>query len=318
MKYIEAPVLSFCIPAYNAPEELTETLQSIVDAAKDYPIEVVIRDDASPSGDLWTVVEPFTNQLSINYQRHSKNLRFDANTLSAVAAARGEYCWLFSDNDWVLPYALDWFFAAIKRYPRAGYMYIDRLNEEDPVPPYDEMKGHGVPSAEEFITQNDVPGFISSQIVKKSLWDSVDKQKYIGNWWIHTATILEFLPKTETVRSQLPLIRARKGNAWVRTGNNLTTFLNLKKIMANIGQYGYSDPIVRHFQSQFARDLPEVLAYARRCGLKVTWRVIRNLIHEFYRYPLTLTGALFISCLPIAVLRKLKGVYSTIHSWRRS
>jgi glycosyltransferase involved in cell wall biosynthesis len=301
-----AAKISICIPAYNAPAQLQETLESIAFAARGRTdIEVVIRDDGSPSGDLITVVQPFMSRLRINYARQPQNLGFDSNVLSAVGAATGEYCWLMSDNDWLLPQAFDQLFAILAAHPQADYIYIDRINQLDEVPSPPFAASVKVASAEEFLLRHDYPGFISSQLIRRTLWDAADKEKYRGNLWIHASTIMELLPRAYIVRSGTPLIRARNENSWVRGGKNLRTFLSLKRIVADLPRFGYAPAAVGELLRRFSRDAFEVLAYAKLCGLPVNRATAAEIIRSFKKQPLVLAGLLMLLYTPVFILRPL-------------
>ena len=297
------PKISICIPAYNAPEQLRETLKSIAEAARGRTdIEVVIRDDGSPSGDLLPVVAPFMDQLRINYARQPKNIGFDGNVLSVVGAATGEYCWLMSDNDWLLPSALDLLFGILAEHHKADYVYIDRISQLDELPKAPFAASVHVATAEEFLLNHDYPGFISSQLIRRTLWDSVNKEKYRGNLWIHASTIMELLPRAYIVRSSAPLIRARNENSWVRGGKNLRTFLSLKRIVAALAQYGYKEAAVAQLERRFARDSFEVLAYAKLRGLPITCATAAEIIRSFKKQPIVLTGLLLLLYTPSILL----------------
>ncbi len=71
---MSGPRLAVCIPAYNQPTLLRETLTSLCDqglARHDYL--VVVSDDASPA-DLESVVAEFRDRLNITYDRSPENI----------------------------------------------------------------------------------------------------------------------------------------------------------------------------------------------------------------------------------------------------
>ncbi len=299
------PVLSICIPAYNQPNHLRGVLTSIAAAlhGRRNEVEVIVHDDASPYADLSAVTQEFSDRLTVRSFRHEKNVGYDANLLGAVADARGEYIWLLSDNDDLLPEALDWFFNALNKYPGIDYIYVDRITETDPLPPPGQATVE-VKSAAEFIMQYDLPGFMSSQVMKTSLWRSVDPNPFIGSMWLHTGIILAFLPKAKVLlRSGQPLIRICQENAWVKKGRNLTAFLGLKQILDKLEQYGYEKSVVQFFDRRAARDLPEVLAYAKLRQLEVTLEVKAWVRRNFERRPFTRAIAAAILATPVSVLK---------------
>jgi len=299
------PVLSICIPAYNQPNHLRGVLTSIVVAlhGRKNDVDVIVHDDASPYADLSAVTQEFSDRLTVRSFRHEKNVGYDNNLLGAVNDARGEYIWLLSDNDDLLPDALDWFFNAINKYPSVDYIYVDRITETDPLPALNQ-KTIVVRNASDFIMQYDLPGFMSSQVMKTALWRSVDPKPFIGSMWLHTGIILAFMPKAKLLlRSGQPLIKICTENAWVKKGRNLNAFLGLKQILDKLEQYGYDKSVVAHFDRRAARDLPEVLAYAKLRQLEVTPEVRAWVRSNFKHWPFTRFIAATILSVPAPVLK---------------
>jgi glycosyltransferase involved in cell wall biosynthesis len=299
------PVLSICIPAYNQPNHLRGVLASIAKAlhGRKNEVEVIVHDDASPYADLRAVAGEYAEVLKIKAFRHEKNVGYDANLLGTVAAASGEYIWLLSDNDELLPEALDWFFNALNKYPGVDYIYVDRITETEPLPASGQQ-AVVVDTAADFITKVNLPGFMSSQVMKTALWRSIDPKPFIGSMWLHTGIILAFMPKAKVLlRSVQPLIKICTENAWVKKGKNLNAFLGLKKILDELERYGYTKEIVAYFDRKAARDLPEVLAYAKLRQLEVTPEVRAWVSRSFKHRPLTRSVAAVILSTPVAVLK---------------
>ena len=99
--------LSLCIATYNRAGFIKETLDSIFIQNSDQ-IEVVVLDGGSTDG---------TEELMQIYEKQYPNLRyikiaekggFDQDLTSAVQHAKGEYCWLFSDDDIIKPTAINY------------------------------------------------------------------------------------------------------------------------------------------------------------------------------------------------------------------
>src|SRR5580698_10864714 len=93
--------LSIVIPTKDRNKLLLETLTTIIPQLRD-GVELVILDASSD----------FPNQLAaksttphIRYEQGKAN-SFDTAYDEAVAAARGEWVWLFSDDDWFKPEAV--------------------------------------------------------------------------------------------------------------------------------------------------------------------------------------------------------------------
>lgn len=96
------PRLSICIPTYNFGEFIGETLDSIVCQATD-ETEIVIVDGAS-TDNTGQIVQEFQRRFSrIRYHRREVNMGVDKDLAKAVELAQGDYCWLMSSDDVLLP-----------------------------------------------------------------------------------------------------------------------------------------------------------------------------------------------------------------------
>ena len=94
MKHI---ALSICIPTYNRIRYLKELLPAILDQADAESVEVVVSDNASTDGTadyLRSLLNP-----CLRWWTNETNIGGDRNFLKCVAEAKGEYVWLFGDDD---------------------------------------------------------------------------------------------------------------------------------------------------------------------------------------------------------------------------
>jgi abequosyltransferase len=90
--------LSICITTFNRGPYIAATLDSIMPQIDDH-CEVVILDGGS-TDDTERVVTEYTHRYErLRYIRQATNNGFDRDLERAVELARGEYCWLTSDDD---------------------------------------------------------------------------------------------------------------------------------------------------------------------------------------------------------------------------
>lgn len=105
-------LLTVSIPTYNRGPLLGLTLESIlsqVDDAKAGQMEIWITDNAS-TDDTPRVVEGFIREYShlrIEYRRNPCNVGAERNVIMSAGLGRGEYAWIFGDDDLMNPGALD-------------------------------------------------------------------------------------------------------------------------------------------------------------------------------------------------------------------
>src|SRR5882672_8113159 len=95
--------ITVCVPAYDRPEFLRETLDSLRDQGlgRDEYI-VAIYDDASPTL-LEEVAAGFEDKLQIEYQRNHTNLGHIANFERAFSQIRTPYVSFLPHDDLIAP-----------------------------------------------------------------------------------------------------------------------------------------------------------------------------------------------------------------------
>lgn len=121
-----ALLLSLCIPTYQRAGFLEEGLDAaLVQWADDLTplqrrqVEVIICDNASTDGTpaLVKKVQEANPSLALTYFRQPENRGADANILQAASLGTGQYLYLLSDDDILLPGALRAMLALIDSHP---------------------------------------------------------------------------------------------------------------------------------------------------------------------------------------------------------
>lgn len=97
--------LSVCIPTYNRAKFISEALASIVSQLED-SIEIIIVDGASTDSTA-EVVQGFKQKYrNLVYHRREMNMGVDRDMAKTIELARGQYCWMLSDDDMLKPGAI--------------------------------------------------------------------------------------------------------------------------------------------------------------------------------------------------------------------
>ena len=206
--------LSVTIPTYNFANYLGETLDTIVTQRRMSDIEILIVDGASTDE---------TPALIRKYQRYFPNIKYirlserggiDRDMAKAVTQSSGEYCWLFSGDDLMLPGAL---VTALEHIETGLDLYLTRhLEWVDDRGEWAEWPTLSVTGEPVFQLSNDIErreyfsraanteaffGFIGGLIVKKSTWESVPlNEEFVGSCWAHVARLFEIMPNGLSVK----------------------------------------------------------------------------------------------------------------------
>jgi glycosyltransferase involved in cell wall biosynthesis len=108
--------LTIAIPTYNRVEYLKELLPEIIAQCKPYPdIEILVSDNGTTDGTFPYLLSLADNE-QLQYRANETNLGADTNFIQCVEAAKGEYIWLFGDDDVISPQGIDNVMQAITRY----------------------------------------------------------------------------------------------------------------------------------------------------------------------------------------------------------
>lgn len=105
--------VSICMPTRNRAGFIGQALESIISQADD-SIEIVIVDGASQDN-TQEIVQAYQKKFkNLVYSRQDENGGVDRDMAKAITLSRGEYCWLFSDDDLFKPGAIKRILTEIK------------------------------------------------------------------------------------------------------------------------------------------------------------------------------------------------------------
>jgi abequosyltransferase len=209
-----APIaLSICIPTYNFGEFIGETLESILPQVVE-GVEVVILDGGS-TDDTPAVVGAFQERYpGLRYHRRDERGGIDRDMARTVDLARGEYCWLFSSDDFMKPGAIQ---QMLEHIQSGLDVYLCGLTicTRDMHP----VKDHRVLAVtsdmtfdlgveddrrryfEHAETTTAFFSFLGSVIFKKARWDAIPlDEDFVGSCWAHVARMFRMIPSGLTVR----------------------------------------------------------------------------------------------------------------------
>lgn len=124
----ESPLVSVCIPCWNAAGFIGETIRSVLESTWTN-LEIIVSDDASTDATP-EIVEGFDDGR-IRLFRHETNLGAPGNWNRAIKHARGAYIGLLNHDDLYGPFWLSFAMHNLMKHPGAGwvtsaYRAIDR------------------------------------------------------------------------------------------------------------------------------------------------------------------------------------------------
>ena len=222
--------LSVCIATYNRGAYIGDTLEAIL-ASLPAVAEVVIVDGASPDNTP-QVVESFVRRnRAVRYFREATNSGVDRDFDKAVSYARGEYCWLMSDDDILVP-------GAVARVLEKLDSSLDLLVVNSQVRNVD-LSVELNPRILKFTTDREYDAtegdrfmgdagaylsFIGGVVIRRSRWLERDRERYIGSLFIHAGVIFQ-APLARIKILAEPLVVIRFGNAmWSSRGFEIWMF----------------------------------------------------------------------------------------------
>jgi abequosyltransferase len=211
--------LSICIATLNRCEFLAETIGKFAEQMLD-GVELVVVDGGSADGTQTMVEQAKKKYPWISYHRLSTNGGIDADYDKSVQLAQGQYCWMFSDDDWPLPGALkaiygacgqghDFVFAdAQVRDVKMQEIFLERRSKltQDQTLCGDDMDTL-------FKLTGSALSFIGSCIVRRDIWLARDCKSYYGYYFPHIAIVFQQPLRATSLLLYEPLIAIRYGNA---------------------------------------------------------------------------------------------------------
>jgi len=223
--------LSVCIASYKRADFIGATLDSFL---PDLPegVEVLVVDGASPDRTS-EILKPYEVKYpSFTYFRETKNSGIDGDYDKAVGYAKGEYCWLMTDDDLLRPGAVQRVLDELSSDPdllvvNAEVRTADLSRCLTPaIMRWTGERDYRGESISDFFAENGSHlSFIGAVVVRRSVWLAQEREAYMGTLFIHVGTLFQsaLLRSIRVIRE--PLIVIRYGNAmWTGRGFEIWNF----------------------------------------------------------------------------------------------
>ncbi len=219
--------LSICIPTLNRANYISETLDSITVQLQDC-VEVVIVDGGSTDS-TESIVKKYQESFpSIRYFKKSasnntpSNEGFDRDCNQSVSLANGEYCWLMTDDDLILPDAIknilnwikDGYELVILNTKIANKDITETLVNKRPDIESDKTYFANSTGWNKFAAETGFHiTFVGAVVIKTETWLNRDQASYFGTGFVHVGVIFQRPFLGNILVTSTPLIVIRYGNA---------------------------------------------------------------------------------------------------------
>jgi len=211
------PPLGICIPTYKRPDQLRRCVESIIRSAGAHAVPIHITDDSTDDTNVEVITELRGRYPHIVHHRNPKNLGIDGNIVHSVDVCDTRHAWIMGEDDRLTPEAipavLEVLAAGERPFVYVNYASVDAdvslvLRERSL-----ELASDVEKSAEEFFASDAWSmGFIGACIVDKDLWRTVRSAPYLGTYYAHVGTIMEYLHGRRVYLVAKPLVLNRAGS----------------------------------------------------------------------------------------------------------
>jgi len=184
------PLVSICIPAYNAAPFIAETLESAL--AQDYaPLEVIVSDDASTDATL-KIVQTYEGR-GVRVLTQERNLGMHANWNAVIRASRGKYVCKLDADDLLAPSYVSSMVPVLEAHPRVAFAHCAcRLIDLEGHVLGLERSVHGSfirPGLQEWRRYVLGPRAVNIVMLRRAAFDAVggydERFAYSGDWKMH-------------------------------------------------------------------------------------------------------------------------------------
>lgn len=214
------PKLSICISTYNRGAFIGATLDSILSQIP-HGVELVVVDGASPDMTPEVMSRYATAHPEIRYFRESVNSGLDEDYDKAVGYARGEYCWLMTDDDLLKTGALTRVLAVLDGGGEELVIVNSEVRNADlsdvleaRMLRFDTDREYREAGREAFFAETaSYLSFIGCVVIRREIWLARERSIYYGSLFLHVGVIFQSPPVTNVRVIAEPLITIRYGNA---------------------------------------------------------------------------------------------------------
>ncbi|GFE91918.1 glycosyltransferase family 2 protein [Steroidobacter agaridevorans] len=235
------PKLSICITTFNRSALIGETLDSILIQTTDAS-EVVVLDGGSTDA-TEQVLSDYTSRFSrLRYIRQDMNNGFDHDCDLCVKAAKGDYCWMMTDDDLLKPGAVAAILDTLSHdvslvvvNTEAWDFRMSRVLQSRWID-MESDRMYGPDEMDRLFTDVSVIiPYVGAVVVKRSLWLSRQREQYFGSWFGYLGVIFQSPLPGGAIVIATPWIRYRRGNDHTWSSRTFEMFMiNLPSLVQSL------------------------------------------------------------------------------------
>jgi abequosyltransferase len=280
--------LTIGIPTFNGSAHLASVLDSVLSQNVRNSIELLISDNCSNDSTQNISMEYQREHPElISYYRNDLNVGFDANVDLVVHRAKGDFVWILSDNDLLLDGSIDKVLAVIRKYRESiGLIF---LNYDSVYKVSDSLVGDTLCEGDSFFKlvrfKNSL---VSSNVVSRKVWASLNMEIYHDCKWIHLAYSMESMAPSRRSKGFIIkdyLFKKMGASSWGPKGEFIYFGFKYVDIFKGMKALGYdqsvSDSALHAIEDSYYKNIP----FARLAGLKVDRILIGEFVGRFHKIP---------------------------------
>lgn len=321
------PILSICIPTFNRAIMLEEALNAIicqiVENSLELLVEINISDNASSDNtqDILVAVHNKHPHLQFYTYKQSENIGPDGNIYTSLKMAHGQWAWILSDDDIIIPDTLVKLVNLMKESRATTVFCVNaRSFNHSPIedtPLFLQNNNREINSPDgAFLHLNSMITFLSIIVIPVSSYISQDYSPYIGTFLLQSYIFIDAIStshRMHTISEPFLAVRANNSGGYDFYKIFGTEYANILKYAA---LHGYSQQTVQQVMRIHLRKFifPFTCSFKVRGSLgklKPNFRDGRRRLMELYSndpffwlvmLPLLMTPSFLL--MPIAMLKR--------------
>lgn len=220
----DKPLISILIPSYNGEEFFRQTLDSVIPQIPDDKTELIIVDDNSTDSTYKIAKEYAEKFPQIKLFKNPENLGMDGNFEKVASYATGEYIWYSGQDDIFGKDSINKVIEVVTQHPEIDFIYMNFTRRSHSL--YKEILERHVNIQEDFYckdykeflnitTLGQLPSFLPSYIMRKSLFDKAEKKQFYGTQFVQLGAFFSVLKNMNLYIIAHPYIIGRvPDNRW--------------------------------------------------------------------------------------------------------